>query len=74
MHNFCTSNGPGCFDGFFSGVHENENLELSGTLNNLLVGDLVHELETLQGLLLRNSNVLLLKGHWTVRIVESEHV
>lgn len=47
-------------------------LVLAGTVQNLLVADLVHELETLQGLLHADADVLLVQGAGAVRVVEEK--
>mmetsp|Transcript_40327 Transcript_40327/g.94748 ORF Transcript_40327/g.94748 Transcript_40327/m.94748 type:complete len:681 (-) Transcript_40327:488-2530(-) len=54
-------------------VHEDDDLVV-GALggHDLVVGDLVHELEALERLLLRDADVLLLERHGAVRVVEVE--
>mmetsp|Transcript_12800 Transcript_12800/g.34382 ORF Transcript_12800/g.34382 Transcript_12800/m.34382 type:complete len:338 (-) Transcript_12800:910-1923(-) len=56
------------FDGLLSRVDENEDLVLAGVLHQLFVADLVHGVETLDRLLVRNADVRLLQWAWAVLV------
>mmetsp|Transcript_62196 Transcript_62196/g.148188 ORF Transcript_62196/g.148188 Transcript_62196/m.148188 type:complete len:1090 (-) Transcript_62196:715-3984(-) len=59
--------GLGCL---LARVHEHQHLVLPGLCDNLIVADLVHELEALERLLLRDPDVLLLQRARPVRVIE----
>ena len=51
-------------------VHENEDLVLACLLHDFFIGNFVHELEALERLLFRDSDILLLQRHRPEAVVE----
>mmetsp|Transcript_113777 Transcript_113777/g.326944 ORF Transcript_113777/g.326944 Transcript_113777/m.326944 type:complete len:647 (+) Transcript_113777:4106-6046(+) len=62
----------GGLGGFLPRVHEDQDLILAGVLHELLVADLVHCVEALDRLLVRDADVCLLQGAWAVLVAEVE--
>mmetsp|Transcript_57678 Transcript_57678/g.103595 ORF Transcript_57678/g.103595 Transcript_57678/m.103595 type:complete len:297 (+) Transcript_57678:4096-4986(+) len=66
------SQGLSRLHGLLTRVHEDENLILSSILHQLLIAHLVHGVEALDGLLVRNADVRLLEWHWAVLVAKVE--
>ena len=51
-------------------VYEHDDLMLTCKVHDFLVADLIHDVETFQSFLLRDSDVLLLKRYGTISVVK----